>query len=167
MSEYKVIDASQISREKWKEFTDNNENCNIFSTPYMYDVWNETPGYRSFAFFAIDRNEEIKGILSGYLQTVSPCIFSKISTRVILMQTPVAIDDEALSTLLKYYTNYMKRKAVYTEIRNNYDTSSQRHIYEGLGFNFEDHLNIIVDLSQSENILWKQIHSKRRNVIGL
>lgn len=165
MNNYKFVDATQISREKWQDFTDNNENCNIFSTPYMYDVWNATPCYRSFAFFAIDRNEEIKGILSGYLQTVSPGIFSKISTRVILMQTPVAIDDEALSTLLKYYTNYMKRKAVYTEIRNNYDTSSQRHIYEGLGFNFEDHLNIIVDLSQEEDVIFAQINSTRRKQI--
>lgn len=165
MSEYKVIDASQISREKWMEFTDNNENCNIFSTPYMYDVWNDTPGYRSFAFFAIDGNEEIKGILSGYQQTVSPGVLSKISTRAVLMQAPVAIEDEALSTLLKHYTNFIKRKAVYTEIRNNYDTSNQRHIYEESGFHYEDHLDIIVDLSQSENILWEQIHSKRRNEI--
>ena len=165
MSEYKIIDATQISREKWWDFTDNNENCNIFSTPYMYDVWNETPGYKSFTFFAIDRNEEIKGILSGYLQTVSPGILSKISTRAVLMQSPVALDDEALSTLLKHYINFMKRKAVYTEIRNNYDTSYQRHIYEESGFHYEDHLDIIVDLSQSENILWEQIHSKRRNEI--
>ncbi len=165
MSEYKIIDATQISREKWWEFTDNNENCNIFSTPYMYDVWNETPGYRSFAFFAIDGNEEIKGILSGYLQTVSSGIFSKISTRAVLMQAPVALDDEALSTLLKHYINFIKRKAVYTEIRNNYDTLNQRHIYEESGFHYEDHLNIIVDLSQSENILWEQISSSRRGEI--
>jgi lipid II:glycine glycyltransferase (peptidoglycan interpeptide bridge formation enzyme) len=165
MSEYKIIDATQISREKWWDFTDNNENCNIFSTPYMYDVWNETPGYKSFTFFAIDRNEEIKGILSGYLQTVSPGVLSKISTRAVLMQSPVALDDEALSTLLKHYISFMKRKAVYTEIRNNYNTSKQRHIYEEAGFHYEDHLNIIVDLSQSENILWEQIHSSRRKNI--
>jgi muconolactone delta-isomerase len=68
MNKYKVIDASQISRKKWQDFTDNNEDCNIFSTAYMYDVWNATPGYRSFVFFAIDRNEEIKGIL--YLPSI-------------------------------------------------------------------------------------------------
>ncbi len=72
----------------------------------MYDVWNETPGRRPFVFFAIDRNEEIKGKLSGYLQTVSPGILSKISTRAVLMQSPVALDDEALSTLLKHYINF-------------------------------------------------------------
>jgi len=33
------------------------------------------------------------------------------------------------------------------------------------GFKYEDHLNIIVDLSQPEDILWQQIHSKRRNEI--
>ncbi len=30
---------------------------------------------------------------------------------------------------------------------------------------YEDHLNIIVDFSQSEDILWQQVHSKRRNEI--
>ncbi len=63
--------------------------------------------------------------------------------------------------------NFMKIKAVYTEIRNNYDTSSQRHIYEELGFHYKDYLNIIIDLSQSENILWGQIHSSRRKNIKM
>jgi len=165
IKKYQIINASQISREKWWEFTDNNENCNIFTTPYMYDVWNATPGYKSFAFFAIDENQEIKGISTGHLETVSKGLLSKISTRAVLMQSPVAINNGALSDLLSHYINFMKREAVYTEIRNNYDTLNQRIIYEKNGFKFEDHLNIIVDLSQTEDILWKQIHSKRRNEI--
>lgn len=165
IKKYQIINASQISREKWWEFTDNNENCNIFTTPYMYDVWNATPGYKSFAFFAIDENQEIKGILTGHLETVSKGLLSKISTRAVLMQSPVAINNGALSDLLSHYINFMKREAVYTEIRNNYDTLNQRIIYEKNGFKFEDHLNIIVDLSQTEDILWKQIHSSRRKNI--
>jgi len=46
MEEYNIFDATQISRKKWHYFTDNNKNINIFSTPYMYDVWNATPGYK-------------------------------------------------------------------------------------------------------------------------
>ena len=166
MSSYKIIDATQISREKWWEFTDNNENCNIFSTPYMYDVWNATPGYKSFAFFAIDTNEEIKGLLAGHLETVSKGILSKLSTRAVLMQSPVALDEDALSVLLNHYLNFMKRRAVYTEIRNNYDTSIQRNIYESLGFNYEGHLNILIDLSQEEANLWHNIRPNRRNMIN-
>jgi len=166
MSEYKIIDATEISREKWWEFTDNTENCNIFSTPYMYDVWNLTPGYKPFAFFAMDDNEEINGILTGYLETVSKGILSKISTRAVLMQSPVALDDEALSSLLKHYLTFIKRKAVYTEIRNNYDTSIQRNIYESLGFIYEEHLNILIDLSQEETNLWNNIHPNRRKMIN-
>ena len=130
MSEYKVINASQISREKWWRFTDNNENCNIFTTPYMYDVWDITPGYKSFAFFAIDENQEIQGILTGHLETISKGLFSKLSTRAVLMQSPVAFNDETLSVLLSHYLHFMKEKAVYTEIRINYDTLNQRYIYK-------------------------------------
>ena len=68
INKYQIIEASQVSREKWWKFTDNNENCNIFSTPYIHDVWNATPGYKSFAFFAIDENQEIQGILTGHLK---------------------------------------------------------------------------------------------------
>ena len=165
MSEYKVINASQISREKWWGFTDNNENCNIFTTPYMYDVWNATPGYKSFAFFAIDENQEIHGILTGHLETVSKGLLSKLSTRAVLMQAPVAIEDEALSDLLTHYLNFKKGRAVYTEIRNNYDTLNQRYIYKNLGFKFEDHLNIIIDLRLSEDELWRNINTTKRKSI--
>ena len=166
MSEYKIIDAMQISREKWWDFTDNNENCNIFSTPYMYDVWNATPGYKSFAFFAIDENEEIKGLLAGHLETVSKGLLSKLSTRAVLMQSPVALHDEALSSLLKYYLTFIKRKAVYTEIRNNYDISAQKKIYDDLGFYYEDHLNILIDLSLPEALLWNNIKKNKRKLIN-
>jgi len=165
MNKYKVIGASQISRDKWWEFTDNNENCNIFSTPYIYDVWNVTPGYKSFAFFAIDENQEIQGILTGDLETVSKGLLSNLSTRAVLMQSPVAINDEALSDLLTHYLHFMKGKAVYTEIRNNYDTLIQRNVYENLGFKFEDHLNIISDLRLSEDELWKNINTTKRKSI--
>lgn len=136
MSEYKIIDAMQISREKWWDFTDNNENCNIFSTPYMYDVWNATPGYKSFAFFAIDKNEEIKGLLAGHLETVSKGLLSKLSTRAVLMQSPVALDEDVLPLLLNHYLYFMKRRAGYTEIMNNYEISIQKNIYDNLGFDY-------------------------------
>jgi len=48
MSEYKIIDATQISREKWWDFTDNKEKFNIFTNPYMYNVRNVTTEYKFF-----------------------------------------------------------------------------------------------------------------------
>jgi len=38
-------------------------------------------------------------------------------------------------------------------------------VYENYGFTYEDHLDIIVDLSKSELELWKEVSSKRRNEI--
>ena len=38
MSEYKIIDATQISREKWWDFTDTNLNYNKLSTTYIKDA---------------------------------------------------------------------------------------------------------------------------------
>jgi len=45
------------------------------------------------------------------------------------------------------------------------DRSELINIFIENGFEFEDHLNIIINLNKSEDQLWKEVHSKRRNEI--
>lgn len=82
------------------------------------------------------KNEEIKGLLAGHLETVSKGILSKLSTRAVLMQSPVALDEDVLPLLLNHYLYFMKRRAGYTEIMNNYEISIQKNIYDNLGFDY-------------------------------
>jgi len=154
-----------IDRYKWQSYADNHECGTIFHTPYMYDVYYATPNHEPFALFVLDDKGDIQAMLSGYIQVVKPGLFSGISKRAVLMQSPIYSKSDALKKLLSHYKRVMGHRVVYTEIRNHSDTQHVKNLYYGEGFRFEEHLNILVDLSQSEEDLWKQIHSKRRNEI--
>jgi lipid II:glycine glycyltransferase (peptidoglycan interpeptide bridge formation enzyme) len=82
-----------------------------------------------------------------------------------MMQAPIFDEIEALDFLLSEYSKIMRHKVVYSEVRNHYDPKCMSRTMLKNGFKYEDHLNIIVELSQPEDILWQQIHSKRRNEI--
>jgi lipid II:glycine glycyltransferase (peptidoglycan interpeptide bridge formation enzyme) len=41
----------------------------------------------------------------------------------------------------------------------------ESNVFERYGFKYEDHLNILVDLTKSEAQLWNEVNSKRRNEI--
>ena len=61
-------------------------------------------------------------------------------------------------------TKLLKKKAIYTQFRNFWNWESKT-FYTRNGYEYKDHLNIIIDLSKPEDQLWKEVHSKRRNEI--
>ena len=82
-----------------------------------------------------------------------------------MMQAPIFDEIEALDFLLYEYSKIMKHKVVYSEVRNHYDPECMSRTMLKNGFKYEDHLNIIVDLSQDEDILWQNIISSGKNKI--
>ncbi|MDY0151904.1 MAG: GNAT family N-acetyltransferase [Candidatus Cloacimonas sp.] len=160
-----VTDTSQVSRKGWQEFVDKHEHGTVFHTPYIYDVYATTPNFTPFAFFCVDSKGGIEAMLSGYLQTVKPGILSGISTRSVMQQSPIYNYLESLKHLLDYYKKWASGKAVYTEIRNHIIDEDYSKCLQDCKFKWENHLNIHVDLTQSTDELWSQVHSKRRNEI--
>jgi lipid II:glycine glycyltransferase (peptidoglycan interpeptide bridge formation enzyme) len=160
-----ILNHTQIDREKWQLFVENHDQGTIFHTPYIYDIYKNTPDHEPFALFVVDEHDQIQAMLAGFIQTVKPGILSFLSRRAVLMQSPIYNSPEDMQKLLKGLLEVIKRKVVYAEIRNHYCSGHNDKIYRDLGFKFEDHLNIIVDLTKSEDDLWKEVHSKRRNEI--
>ena len=163
--QWTLLTNKEISREQCLSYIDNHPNGTIFHTPYMFEVYRETPNYEPFAYYAVNGKRQIKAMLTGVIQTVRPGFLSSLSKRAVMMQAPIFDEIEALDFLLSEYSKIMNHKVVYTEVRNHYDPESISQSMLTSGFKYEDHLNIIVDLSQDEDILWQQIHSKRRNEI--
>ncbi len=163
--QWKLLTNKEISSEQCLSYVDNHPYGTIFHTPYMFEVYKETPNYEPFAYFAVDDQRQIKAMLTGVIETVKPGFLSSLSKRAVMMQAPIFDEIEAIDFLLSEYSKIMKHKVVYSEVRNHYDPECISQAMIKNGFKYEDHLNIIVDLFQSENILWEQIHSKRRNEI--
>ncbi|GAB2551949.1 lipid II:glycine glycyltransferase FemX [Spirosoma aerophilum] len=89
-----------------------------------------------------------------------------LTSRTVLIGGPVTDRNspELADGLLKTFLS-RGPKSLYTQVRNLSDTSPLKLCFEKNGFGYEEHLNILVDLTQSEETLWKEVHSKRRNEI--
>ena len=83
------------------------------------------------------------------------------------MVVPIILnsDTDVLELLLAKYLAEIKSKAIFSQFRNSWIQANEKCIFEEKNIIFEDHLDIIIDLTNDEEKLWKDVHSKRRNEI--
>lgn len=87
-----------------------------------------------------------------------------ISSRAIIFGGPLVQEDQQFSALIEGLNKYTKGKAIYSQFRNLWEVGKQ-DLMDERGFYYEEHLDILVDLTKTEEELWKDVHSKRRNEI--
>ncbi len=161
----KLLLHKQVRSDQWWEYVDRQSKATAFHTPFMHDSLVRVPGIMPFALFAVDEDMRIVGMINGYKQRLFKIVPGCIGSRAVIMQAPLFDSAEVLDYLLKEYRKTYRRKILYTEIRAHYDLSEYKDPLRSNKFYYEDHLNIIVDLNQSEDVLWSQVHTKRRNEI--
>ena len=61
--------------------------------------------------------------------------------------------------------NVCYTKLLRVQFRNLFPVLENAAVFSRFGYRYEEHLNILVDLTDTEEILWKKVHSKRRNEI--
>lgn len=131
----------------------------------MYDVFLKAEGYKPFALFALNEERQIVGAFTGIIQAVGAKLPSKFTKRSVAMQSPLFTSPEALDALLYHYNKYYGKKVVYTEVRNHVDTDHVRKVFVKNGYEYEPHLDILVDLSKSEEEILCGMSSTRRKQI--
>jgi len=165
---YEVLtELRRIDRKKWSEFVYNHPNGNIFQTPEMFEVYESTKNYEPVFLAIVNEKDEILGTLLAVIQKEHSGILGEFSSRAIIFGGPLVRGNnpEVLDHLLKEYDKIIKKKAVYSQFRNFWDWGNLKDIMQKSSFVYEEHLNILVDLSKPQDLLWKDVHSKRRNEI--
>lgn len=158
-----LSEANQVSFEKWHEAVSRHPAGNIFQTPYMHRVYSEAEGVEPISTFLM-RDDEIVGVMQGALQHFA----SGLAQRSVIIGGPLILDNDAsplLSTLLAEYEACVHKNVIYTQIRNSFETTGVKQVFAENEFDYDEHLNILVDMSKSEETLWQEVHSKRRNEI--
>lgn len=161
-TEYSKIDSS-----KWNEFVLNHPNGNIFQSPEMVRVFEQTKNYEPITTFAFENNE-IKGILVGVIQKEFKGIIGYISSRCIIFGGPIVKDNnpDIIKELLEQHSRLTKKKAIYSQIRNLKERKKDIEIFDKSGYFYEPHLNIHVNLKQGFDSVKQGFHkSKLRNYI--
>jgi serine/alanine adding enzyme len=106
-------------------------------------------------------------LLHAVFQSEYNGILYQFTKRSIIVGGPLVKNNDikVLELLLKTYGKYANKHAIYTQIRNIHSTIEFRNVFELNEFHFQEHLNIIIDLSKTNEELWKDVFSKRRNEI--
>lgn len=167
MKSYRIVDTRQVSCSAWSHYVQESIMGSVFHTPYMYDVWLDVPGYQPYAFFAKDEQDNICGLIVGFIQTVSTGLLKNLTKRSIQLQSPLYDDFASLSMLLEQYNQFARSKGViYSEIRNHFIDPHYNNVLQQQKFIWQGHYNIVKQLPDSCDELWKQIHRKRKDGIN-
>ena len=137
-----------IDKEEWGEFVYKHPHGNIFQTPGMYDIYQQTKKYEPIFLAVVNENKEIIGTLLAVIQKEHSGLLGKFSSRSIVWGGPLVknYDSGILDCILSEYNKTIKGKAIYSQFRNLWDWKDKKRIFESNGFNYEDHLDILLDL---------------------
>ncbi|MFC5413085.1 lipid II:glycine glycyltransferase FemX [Larkinella bovis] len=163
---FSAVTLDQKTEEQITSFLADCQGFHYFQSPYFFRVSEVSKRLTPLYLIAKDE-DEVCGVilLIRQVQSTLP-ILSFLSSRLIIWGGPVVKDNspEILEGLLRYYLTHHPI-AIYTQIRNLTDTEPYKNSFIRAGFQYEEHLNILVNLIHSEEDLWKDVVTKRRNQI--
>ena len=162
-----MIIKKVIDKKEWSEFVYNHPYGNIFQTPEMYEVYQNTTKYEPVFLAAVNNENEILGTLLAVIQKEYSGVVGKFTARSIIHGGPLIKNDDpdVLDFILKEYDKIIKKKAIYSQFRNFWDWGDSKEIFIKNGFEYEEHLDILFDLKKSEDDLWKEMKGARRKGI--
>jgi lipid II:glycine glycyltransferase (peptidoglycan interpeptide bridge formation enzyme) len=90
-----------------------------------------------------------------------------MSRRCIVWGGPLVIGEniDVGGKFLHKFKEIAQQKFIYSQFRNLFDTSNLKLVFSNLSWKYEEHLDILIDLTKTEEELWKDVNSKRRNEI--
>jgi lipid II:glycine glycyltransferase (peptidoglycan interpeptide bridge formation enzyme) len=164
----KLAKQSEYSAQLWSDFVENHPQGNIFQTPDMYEIYLRAKNYEPIIIIATDDKNDIVGVLLAVIQKEHSGILGYFSTRSIIWGGPLLKENDIfiLDFILKEYRKLIKGKAIYTQFRNLWDwNGKEKQTFIKNGFRFKEHLDILIDLNKSEDVLLMEMHAGRRKNI--
>jgi len=163
-----VVTPDQIDSGLWSEFVMNHPEGTIFQTPEMYQVYKSSEGFEPVAFF-VTQDNAIKGMVLATLQSENNIFLKSLTSRSLIWGAPLIkldIDSKMVFlNLFKKYNQIVGHRVLYTQVRNISDLSNYKNLFYRVGFNYEEHLNYIINLKKGKEVIWRSMNKKRRNSI--
>lgn len=150
--------------KEWNQFVWTNPCGTVFQTYDMLEVYKES-GIPALLLGLRDRKEFCSGLLA-YLVSEREGMLSSLSRRSIILGRPLYSKNDdlgGLRQLLEEYTRRARGRALFTEVRNvSFDLSPVREVMTSSGFQYEPHLNFLLDLTQPAERLWSMMSESKR-----
>jgi hypothetical protein len=165
----KITDSFDISR--WDDFVLSHPHGNVFHASMMIDVCKKARNYSSLCLAAVDSaSGDILAVMQATIISEFGGLLSPLSSRSVLQGGPLFIDSpsgrEASRLLMERYNRLVGNKVIYTQIRNMWDTQDSTEMLASLGYEYDQHLDFLIDLDRNEGDIWQDIHKSRRKGIN-
>lgn len=169
MHKYKIVTKFEsINRKEWEKFIENHPNGNIFQSPNIFDVYQKSKKYDPLVIVVLDSKKTIVGLQVSVIEKSYNNILGYFTSRSIIKGGPLILnkDKNILDLIIKEYIRKVKGKAIYSQFRNMWDWENLKQVFFNNDINFEDHLDILFDLTKGEEILFKEMKRVRRKGIN-
>ena len=166
---YQFRALTQLTPELDIQLTQFLEGCpgfHYFQSPGYFTVCRSSKKLTPVYILAWE-NQTIVGVLLYVKQVqINLPIAARLSSRTVIWGGPVVRDNapEVIDGLLRLYQD-KGPATLYTQVRNLVDTSAYQGQFIRYGFQYDEHLTILIDLTRSETELWQDVYPKRRNQI--
>lgn len=158
-----------LSVDIWREFVEKNAAGNIFHTPEMFQVFARAKRHQATLWTAVGDGQKPLALLAPVQIAVIGGILRKLTTRSVaygsVLWDPSDAGREALSLLLKSYTEKKDHVSMFTELRNLSNLEDMQSTLNGYGFVYEDHLNYLINLNCSVEEIFENIGRRTRKNI--
>ena len=167
MSSYILhIHRESIDIQQWNKLLDTSSFASYFQSPSCYDFYASLSFMKPFVF-AVEEAEELKALVCGYLVAEGGRIKQFFSRRAIILGGVLLANDTSdklVKLLLQAVIQHLNRKTIYVEMRNFFDYSAYKTVFEENGFSYQPHLNFQIKGNSIEEIFKKFSKSKQRQI---
>jgi serine/alanine adding enzyme len=154
-----------INIDAWADFVQQHPEGNIFQSPIMYRLYEQSENYKPVAIIQTDEQNNITGSFLVSLFSEKKGLVGKLMRRAMTVGCPLVKDEQDIIGILKETHTLTRSHSLYLKISNILDKRYLMPKLEKIGYIFEPHLNFLINLKQPEEVLWKNLHETRRKQI--
>lgn len=167
LQRFEILEVDAKQSIDWNRFVWTNPCGTIFQSYDMLKVY-EASGMPAF-ILGLKRNEGFSSGLLAHFVCEREGVLSSLSRRCIVFGGPLYVrngDLGGLAQLLQECKKRIRRRALFAEVKNHsFDSSPIRDIMISSGFEYNKHLNLLMDLTQPMQQIWCRLRDDRRKGI--
>lgn len=158
--------VEDIDKDAWQSLLKKSPYANFFQSPACYEFYGSLSFLKPFVF-GVSENNELKGLIVGYLIAEGGKVKQFFSRRAIVPGGALLakdISDNSLKELLNILTDKLSRKSIYIELRNFFDYSQYKKTFEEAGFAYNAHLNYQIAAKPLEEAFAQLSENRQRQI---
>ena len=161
-----IVINENINKQAWARLLNESPTASWFQSYNCYQCYKKRDFLKPFAIAVAD-HDKILALVCGYVIADGGLVKRFMSRRAIVpggVMISKNTSAESIELLLNELTGTLSGTAIYTELRNYYDYSALKEVFEKCGYNYKAHLNFQVQTPSIEHCLKQLSTTKRRDV---